>query len=303
MPAEAIHLSALSDSIVGSSAEKLLRTKTTREAAKVGAMFVDMPYFESFPLVVIKYLLKRPVAVAAWGDRFHYETPVSLGIAFLRGAQRLLEKSGSREAGEWSLGMALGYFSHLAVDSAIHPSVNRLAQQRALALQDTTARQHNEVEKFQSILYHEERHGFDFMGEPFLAHYIKTQPEPIWSDSEISSVIFPALQEVFGRAITPKLFKNWSSGYRQYGALISSALGKTIAPPKQKEQMHPEVYQSKSEGAFTEKFKVAVWRSRRYIDAALSFVQHQLSEEQLLQIAPEGSIDNPPYPSETIEEG
>jgi Zinc dependent phospholipase C len=302
MPAEAIHLSALSDSILGSSAEKFLSTKATREAAKVGAMFVDLPYFEDFPLVVLKYLLKRPVAVTVWGDRFHDETPIGLGIEFLRGAQKLLEKPSSRTSGEWALAMALGYFSHLAVDSAIHPSVNRLARHRALALQDTAARQHSEVEKFQSILYHEERHGFDFMGEPFLAHYIKTQPEPIWSDSEVSAVIFPSLQKVFGRSVAPKTVKNWASGYRQYGALIASALGKTIAPLKQKEQMRPEVYQNKLEGAFTDKFKVAVWRSRRYLDAALAFAQHQLSEERLLQIAPEGSIDNPPYPSETIEE-
>jgi hypothetical protein len=265
-------------------------------------MFVDMPYFEDFPVVVVKYLLKRPVAVTVWGDRFHYETPVGLGVEFLRGAQRLLERPSSRSAGEWLLSMALGYFSHLAVDSAIHPSVNRLAQQRALALKDTAARQHSEVEKFQSILYHEERHGFDFMGEPFLAHYIKTQPAPIWSESDLSGVVFPALQKVFGRTVTPRTFQNWARGYGQYGALIASFMGKTIAPPKQKELMRPEVYQNKLEGAFTDKFHVAVWRSRRYLDAALAFAQKQISEERLLQIAPEGSIDNPPYPSETTEE-
>jgi hypothetical protein len=302
MPAEAIHLSALSDSIKGSSSEKFLHAKEMQDAAKTGAMFVDLPYFENFPGVVVKYLLKRPVAVTVWGDRFHYETPVGLGIEFLQGAKKLLAHPNSRRAGDWMLAFTLGYFSHLAVDSAIHPSVNRLAQQRALALQDAAARQHNEVEKFQSILYHEERHGFDFMGEPFLAKYIKTHPEPIWSETEISGTVFPALQRVFGNSIKPTTFKNWARGYTQYGALISSFLGKTIAPSKQKELMRPEVYHNKQEGPFIEKFRVAVWRSRRYLDAALSFAQNQLSEERLLQIAPEGSIDNPPYPSETTEE-
>jgi hypothetical protein len=300
MPAEAIHLSALSDSIIGANAEKFLQDKERREASKVGAIFVDLPYFENFPWVVARYLLKQPVAMTPWGDRFHYETPVSFGLTLLRGAKQLLANASSRKDGEWLLGLSLGYFSHLAVDSAIHPSVNRLARQRALALQDSAARQHNEVEKFQSILYHEEHHGFDFMGEPFLANYIKIEAAPLWSNQSIANIIFPGLRHVFGTSITRKVLTDWAKGYSQYGKLISSRLGKTIAPPPQKEKMRPEVYLTEQEGAFTERFRVAVWRSRRYLDTAFSFVHGEVTQERFLEIVPEGSIDNPPYPSEAI---
>jgi hypothetical protein len=300
MPAEAIHLSALTDSIKGASAEKFLQDKARREAAQVGAIFVDLPYFEDFPLVVARYLMGRPVAVTEWGDRFHYETPVGFGIALLSGARRLLESNTTRLEGEWLLALSLGYFSHLAVDSAIHPSVNRLAKHRALALRDSAARQHNEVEKFQSILYHEERHGFDFMGEPFLTHYIKINAAPIWETPAITGVVFTGLRQVFGASVAPRRLKHWAKGYSQYGSLIGGFLGKTIAPKAEKERMRPEVYQSQQEGAFVDKFLVSVWRSRKYLDAAFAFAHGEISEERLLEIAPEGSIDNPPYPSEAI---
>jgi hypothetical protein len=117
------------------------------------------------------------VAQTKWGDQFHEKAPVGVGVRFLQEAKALREKPSSRAAGDWLLAMSLGYFSHLAVDSAIHPSVNRLARHRAQTVGLTPARQHNEVEKFQSIIYHEERNGFDFMGEPFLAYYIGVKAE------------------------------------------------------------------------------------------------------------------------------
>lgn len=298
MPAEAIHLSALEDSIQRSSARGFLAPGERRAEARLGALFVDLPYFDRFPRAVARYLLKLPVTASAWGDIFHWQAPVALGKRLLVAARGLRGARSSRESGERLLAIGLGYFSHLAVDAAIHPSVNRLARRRAARLGDRVLRQHNEVEKFQSILFHEERHGFDFMGRPFLASYIEAGAAPLlYRDAEIAGAVAQALRAVLGRAPSGEQFARWTKGYGQYGRLISSPLGKTIAPEPEKQAMRPEVYESE-DGPFVERFRVAVLRSRAYLDAALAFAEDPTTEAALDRQVPEGSIDEPHYPSE-----
>src|SRR5688572_26807297 len=112
MPAEAVHLSALLDSLPGSPAEALLR-RHGREA-RLGAILVDLPYFDRFALGVLRYLLRRPVAGSTWGASFHLRRPVGLGKALLRRAASLRAAAPTREDGDRLLALALGYFSHLA---------------------------------------------------------------------------------------------------------------------------------------------------------------------------------------------
>src|SRR5690242_16460580 len=127
MPAEAIHLSALEDSMQGSRALAFLTPSLRRAGARLGAVFVDLPYFDYFPVKVARYFLKLPVVSSRFGDLLHQAAPVGLGKRLLRAAARLRARSSTKAEGELLLSFALGYFSHLAVDAAIHPSVNRLA--------------------------------------------------------------------------------------------------------------------------------------------------------------------------------
>lgn len=297
MPAEAIHLSALSDSIEGSRARAFLSGAGPRYAARVGATFIDTPYFDRFPIAVMRYVLKRPVSVSRWGDVFHHRAPAGLGKAFLRQARRLRERTSTREAGDLFLGFALGYFSHLAIDSGIHPSVNRIAKVRAARLNDSPSRQHNEVEKFQSIIFHEERHGFDFMGKSFLQGFIEADGNLLYDQPDARDALALSMREVLGEYPGIDLLRRWNDGYRQYGWLISGPAGLRVAPPALKEEVRPEVYEG-VDGPFVERFRVGVVRSRRYLDAAFSFAEGELSEAELDATAPEGSIDEPPYASE-----
>ena len=56
MPAEAIHLSALGDtrSAADAAIERLLRVH--ERPARLGAVLVDLPYFERFPVELLRYV-------------------------------------------------------------------------------------------------------------------------------------------------------------------------------------------------------------------------------------------------------
>lgn len=294
MPAEAVHLSALADSLPGSPAEALLRRHEAQ--ARLGAVFVDLPYFDRFALGVLRYLLRRPVAASPFGAAFHVERPVGLGKALLRRAAALRTRREGREAGDRILALGLGYFSHLAVDTAVHPLVNRLARARAARLRDRHERQHTEVEKFQSILFHEERLGFDFMGRPELSAYIRVEAAALLGDEALRAAAEGAVREVLGRPLGAALLRRWLRGYGQYRLLISSPAGKTILPPRNKEAVRHEAYVA---CRFPDEFTAAVGRSRRYIEAAYAFCEAgggAAAEAALDAAAPEGPIDDPSLP-------
>src|ERR1700712_1338640 len=167
MPVEAIHLSAFSDSLVGSSLPRHMHAGPLRELGRLGALVIDFPYFENFPLGVLRYLLERPTAQSAWGDLLHKGTPVRAAVSMLRAAHALRSSGQSAEA-DRVLAFALGFVSHLAVDRSMHPLVNRMARERAARLGGDPSHHHTEIEKFHSVLFHEQRLGFDFMGKPAL---------------------------------------------------------------------------------------------------------------------------------------
>ena len=114
MPAEGVHFSALADSGLSSG------------AARVGAIFVDLPYFERFPLALLRYVLEWGPAASRWGDTTHHKAPIAVGRGLMEEAKKL-----GGEDGAWLHELALGYISHAAVDRSMHPHVNALASARA----------------------------------------------------------------------------------------------------------------------------------------------------------------------------
>src|SRR5262249_12246285 len=130
-----------------------------RAAARLGAVFVDLPYFDRFAWAVLRYALHLPPQASRFGDLFHHRAPIALGRAFGEAAVCLSQQRETADSGALLFALAVGYISHAAVDTSMHPMVNRVAKERAAAQRDDPNRQHQEVEKFQSILFHERRFG------------------------------------------------------------------------------------------------------------------------------------------------
>jgi hypothetical protein len=207
----------------------------------------------------------------------------------LRSARDLRARRDSREAAERVQAFALGYTSHIAVDRFMHPLVNRLARARAQRLSDHWLRQHTEVEKFQSILFHEERNGFDFMGRRELAQHIAVEGQRLVRDAALSQAFRSALGTALGTTPDLGLIARWVRGYAQYTRLVSSPLGKTMMPERVKHEVRDEVYTGAVR--FGDEYARAVELSTQALDLALGYTLDSVSDQAFDAALPEGSID------------
>lgn len=295
MAAEAVHLSALVDGLALPGLPGGLRAllSLAGEArglalARLGAVFVDLPYFDRFPLKAARYAAGLPQPPSAWGDAFHQERPVAVGAAMLAEA-RTLRAGGDPLRADRLDALALGYFSHLAVDYATHGRINQMAEARARKRGAASAH-HHEIEKYQSVLFHEQRNGFDFMGTPLLSRYVRVEHELLLGDATLVRAVRSAIGRALGRAPSERELGRWARGYRQYGWLLGSPAGKRLAPPAGKERERPRVFAAPG-AHYLDLFTVAVRRVGRYLEAAWAAREGAPLDPVAV---PEGSIDHPP---------
>jgi hypothetical protein len=291
VPVEAIHLSAFLDSLAQSRARGALAAVELRAIGRLGALVIDFPYFDHFPIGVLRHFLKLPTAVSDWGEALHHGRPVLVAKAMLAQARELGARDATRAEGARVLALALGFVSHLAVDASLHPLVNRLARARAARLNDHPLRQHSEVEKFHSVLFHEARLGFDFMGRRELRDYIAVPAHAVHRDPALRAAFCAGLSAALSRAPSPALLRRWASGYTQYVWLISSPAGKTLVPERVKHEVREEVF-SGTWGSFDAAYALAVERSRDAMDRAFDFAQDAELELAFDAVAPAGAIDD-----------
>jgi hypothetical protein len=297
MPAEAIHLSALQDTLAQGCADARSRVARPelREAARAGAIFVDLPYFENFSRALVTYLLKRPQRPSRWGDIFHNRTPIAVGRALADASIPLSRQSATRAAGEYLAALALGYISHAAIDTAMHPKINAMARERSRRVGRTPSEQHHEVEKFQSILFHEQRFGFDFMGTSTLREHITVDLRPFSQPGPVASAVAAALTRCHGEAPGLSSFGNWTGGYRTYVRILASPLGKAVAPPAAKERARPELFDGVN---FPARFAEALAQSKRWVEVMSRYLQDGVCDDSaqaaFAREIPEGSIDPDP---------
>jgi len=297
MPVEAIHLSGLVDSLASCGAWIRRATSASHHAAaRLGALFVDLPYFDRFSLAVVRYVLRRPQAHSPWGDAFHQKTPIALGRLLGEAGRRLAGQTATREAGETLTALALGYVSHAALDTAMHPHINELARQRATRTGLHPSQEHHEIEKFQSLLFHEQRFGRDLMGTGKLLAYIDADGQFLGDAGPIGDAVQQALTALHGSAPTRAELRRFARGYKTYVALIGNPfVGPRIGPLEVREAARAEVF---TEFDFPRRFAEAVTKSRQYLEAFGAYladgVFDQSAQAALAQLIPEGSIDPNP---------
>lgn len=291
MPVEAIHLSAYVDSLKQTALPLGYGMQRPLALGRLGAIVVDFPYFARFPIGVARYLLGRPTAVARWGDMIHHGTPIAVAHSLLASVRRLRASPSSRAQAEDVLAFSLGLVSHYAVDRALHPLVNQLARQRAAKSGHHPSQEHTEVEKFHSVLFHEERNGFDFMGRPELAQHIAVEGRAVSRDVHLSAALSTAFAHAFGEAPSAAEWRSWARGYRQYVALVSGWFGTRLVPDALKPQVREELY-SGDWGTFPERYAEAVDDSRRAIEVAYALAESEANRAAFEALLPEGPIDD-----------
>jgi len=256
---------------------------------------VDLPYFDEFALAVLNFVRKRAQKHSPWGDIFHHGTPISVGRRLGERAITLSRSAATREVGETLHALSIGYMCHAAVDTSMHPMVNRAARARQRTHGGAHSRQHQEVEKFQSILFHEQRNGFDFMGTLKLYRYISVEGRLLGDASPLQDAVREVIAAEYQRAPSAAELRRWVSGYRTYAMLLASPLGKTIAPAADKERERPGLFDGLE---FPRRFGEAVAQSRRWVTAFTDYLSDGRFDDSaraaLAAIIPEGTIDPDP---------
>lgn len=304
MPAEAIHISALADTLALAPARLHramgagVRDLRDMQGARAGVMLVDLPYFEG----IVTTLARRAVGLSPrsspWGDALHQRAPIAL-CRRLGEAGALLARTAKTGAdGAYLIALALGALSHAAVDTALHPLVNRLSVRRAAAHGDLCLlRHHQEIEKLQSILFHVERHGRDYLGTAELRDHLRIDWRGIIRAGPAAAALRAILGERLGLAPTPAQLARWATGYRRFIAVLASPLGRLAASPAQRAEERGWLYE---EVDFPARFAEAVARSARWCERLCDYLQDGRFDEgaraALSREVPEQSLDPPAEP-------
>ncbi len=258
MPAEGIHLTALREAMASPALAAPVRRRLVRrdDAARFGALLPDLPYFQRYAVEVIRYVTRLPARPSPWGAAIHDGGAVSLLASLLAIARR--------ERDDELAAIALGLASHCAIDRALHPLVNALARAYPAAASHDAS--HREVEKFQSVCFHEHYLGRDTMGTPAITSYLTIQLAR-HLDARVSRLVREAWSAALGAAPTERELAGFARGYAAHARLLGTPLGKRIAPPAAKLEARPR-YLHGHWGSFESLLDAAITASLGVIEAA-----------------------------------
>ena len=286
MPAEGIHLTALREATASSILDAPVRQRLLRrdDAARFGAILADLPYFHQYALVVVRYVTGAPAKPSTWGASIHDGGAVALLGSLLAIARR--ERDAELAA------IALGLASHCTIDRALHPLITALARLHHGG--KTHDASHREVEKFQSICFHEQYLGRDTMGTSMITRYL-TIHLASGLDARLLGWLREAWADGLGSAPPARMLAGFVRGYRAHVRLLGTPLGKRIAPPAAKDQARPR-YLHGSWGSFESLLEHAVARSVAVLNAAGAMLEvgdHDLGAARaaLTRLLPAGTID------------
>lgn len=286
MPAEGIHLTALREAMASPGLTTSVRRRLIRrdDAARLGALVPDLAYFRRYLIEVIRYVAGIPAQPSPWGTAIHDGGAVALLDSMLTIARR--ERDEDLDA------IALGLASHCAIDRALHPLINALARAHPSGRSHDAS--HREVEKFQSICFHETYLGRDTMGTPEISRFLTIQLANGLGD-HLSGLLREAWRDALGSAPSARELADFVRGYRVHSRLLGSRLGKRVAPPAAKEAAKPR-YLYGAWGTFASSLEAAIAASLPVLEAANAVLEAGTSDvdrarQQLARLLPAGTID------------
>ena len=231
MPAEGIHLTALREAAFSGALAAEPRRAIVRyeDAARLGAIVLDLPYFDRYLEEVVRYALRLPPQASPWGAAVHERAAVPI-------VRALLERARS-ERSQRLLALALGAASHAALDRALHPLINALARRFAQGRSHDEA--HREVEKFQSICFHEAYFGRDRMGTPGIVRLVAVPAVELLADPPVADALEAAYRAGVGEAEVQGALQRMALGYERHARLLGGPLGGVLASERDKEVARP----------------------------------------------------------------
>jgi hypothetical protein len=231
MPAEGIHLTALREAALHARLPVAARACLARHEAegRLGAIALDLPYFDHYLLEVVRYAVGRRPKPSALGAAVHDGAAIGIAFAVLDRARVYRD--------ERLAALGLGLVSHIVMDRALHPLVNALARAHAGKLSHDAA--HREVEKFQSILFHEGHLGGPIMGNARVVRLVSVPVPELLGDGALGPALAEAFTRATGMQVLLRTLTRMGRGYARHAILLGSPLGARVASAADKADAAP----------------------------------------------------------------
>ena len=170
-----------------------------RRNYRLGAVFVDLPYFDRLWLNGLKTVFHRPLSFNEWGTAIHRKSPFSLLVELLDGASSPEEEA-----------FALGAMTHHAVDLAFHPRIVREVREETDDdnLYDST---HKRIEDAYDVESHYHLLGHSGIGRPYTGRAMAIPVRQRWT-----RLATRAVSAIHGGSPTAARWGRWLNNLRMF---------------------------------------------------------------------------------------
>jgi hypothetical protein len=281
VPAEGIHLTALREAaFLGCTTPVRRALVRFEDAARLGAIGPDLPYFDRYAEELVRYVVRQPARSSPWGGGIHE------GGGAIRLVRSVLAEA-RRARSDLLAVLAIGLASHASIDRSIHPLVNALA--RRFPEGKTHDASHREVEKFQSILFHERYYGADRMGTAGIFELVSVPVRALLGETEAGPALLAAFVHATGDAQFAQPLRRMARGYEIHARVLASPLGKRVAPPSEKERARPLFFEGPW-GSFERVLEDAIKNSVPVIESVWAAYTDG-ENTRLDELLPDGTIE------------
>ncbi len=239
--------------------------KTHIDDYNLGAVLVDLPYYENLVASGLRALARLDVHYNPWGTRLHLRSPAILAREMLDNA----DEPPSRALG-------LGLLTHLAVDMVFHREIHR----RITAINDgsvspDTAHKRLEDQIDLHVHYHLLQH--PGMGTPYARRKLNLKPANSWSSQAERAIL-----HTHGSTPGKTRLKKWVKSLKLFGFVSSTGMAPwvTTLPEDNPELLATSV-------RLTDE---AVRLSAEYIQTGLAYMNGDLAGDRFAELIPNCSL-------------
>jgi hypothetical protein len=193
------------------------------EYARLGAAFPDLPLFAGLRGGLAPFALKEPTHFA---ELLHGRAPGTLCFKMAE-----LIANGALVGREPGLAFIAGYVTHLCVDRAFEPVLERLAS-RYRRPRESPWHARSRIAFAQAVFLHRDLYGQDLLGSPALRsrfQMTKRAGPPRAMGRGLYELVRVSCQAALSEAPSAREVDTWLRGAYLYGALLSGPWGRVRA--------------------------------------------------------------------------
>jgi hypothetical protein len=256
--------------------------------ARFGALLPDLPWCGGLQGGLVSTFRDRDVPFFA--REFHERAPVAMGLKMAE-----LVDSGALVGREAGLAVVCGYFTHLCLDRALHPLVDRLVGEHRLR-GETRRQAHRRIEWAQGVFYLRDLHGRDLLGTGAIRERFQLSKSrlPVHGIGKgLYELVRLAAQAELGAVPDKREVDAWVRGAFLHGLVLSTLVGRARGTNQYPALTFRELYRGEDIDFFSEVEK-ALGQAREVLERVHHLIERgsftRRSRERFMEAFPEGGV-------------